>query len=53
MKRNFRYPLLNEVFQDLDAGIKVIRSKKLTMSKKTREFELKFAKFVGSKYVNG
>ena len=42
MKRNFRYPLLNEAFskQDLDAGIKVIRSKKLTMSKKTREFEM-------------
>ena len=53
MKHNFRYPLLNEAFskQDLDAGIKVIRTKKLTMSKKTKEFELKFAKFVGSKYA--
>jgi CDP-4-dehydro-6-deoxyglucose reductase, E1 len=53
MKHNFKYPLLNEAFskQDLDAGIKVIKSKKLTMSTKTKEFELKFAKFVGSKYA--
>ncbi len=53
MKHFYNYPLLNEAFskKDLNAGIKVIRSKKLTMSKKTKEFEVKFAKLVGAKYA--
>jgi len=37
--------------EDIIEGIKVIVSKKITMSKKTIEFEKKFAKFIGSKYA--
>jgi len=37
--------------KDIIEGIKVIVSKKITMSKKTTEFEKKFAKFIGSKYA--
>ena len=37
--------------EDIIEGIKVIVSKKITMSKKTIEFEKKFSKFIGSKYA--
>ena len=37
--------------QDIIEGIKVIISKKITMSKKTKLFEKKFAKFLGCKYA--
>jgi CDP-6-deoxy-D-xylo-4-hexulose-3-dehydrase len=37
--------------EDIIEGIKVIISKKITMSKKTIEFEKKFAKFIGCKYA--
>jgi len=37
--------------EDMIEGIKVIVSKKITMSKKTIEFEKKFSKFIGSKYA--
>ena len=56
-KNNFKskyfYPLLDNAFskEDLLSGIKVLISGKLTMSNKTREFEKKFAKRVGSKYA--
>jgi CDP-4-dehydro-6-deoxyglucose reductase, E1 len=37
--------------EDIIEGIKIIISKKITMSKKTLEFEKKFSKFIGSKYA--
>ena len=37
--------------EDIIEGIKVIVSKKITMSKKTIEFEKNFSKFIGSKYA--
>ena len=45
-----KYPLLTDAFskKDLNAAISVIRSKKITMSKKTKNFEKKFAKSIGS-----
>ena len=48
-----KYSLLDDAFskQDLIEGIKVILSKKITMSKITSKFEEKFAKFVGAKYA--
>jgi len=48
----FNYPLLENAFTkgDISEGIKVIKSEKLTMGVKTREFEKKFSKFIKSKY---
>jgi CDP-6-deoxy-D-xylo-4-hexulose-3-dehydrase len=48
----FNYPLLENAFTkgDISEGIKVIKSKKLTMGVKTKEFEKKFSKFINSKY---
>ena len=48
----FKYPLLENAFsiQDIDSAIKVVKSKRLTMSKKTLEFEKNFSKFIKSKY---
>ena len=47
------YPLLENTLskQDLNAGIKVIKSEQLTMSKKTVDFEKQFAKKIGAKYA--
>lgn len=52
MKKNFIYPLLENAFsnQDINQGIKVLKSKRLTMSKKTYEFEHYFSKLLGTKY---
>ena len=36
---------------DMIEGIKVLLSKKITMSQVTKKFEKKFAKFIGSKYA--
>jgi len=49
----FKYPLLDDAFsnEDLFEGIKVIMSGQLTMAKKTKEFEKKFAKKLNSKYA--
>jgi CDP-4-dehydro-6-deoxyglucose reductase, E1 len=49
---SFNYPLLENAFsaQDISFAIKVVKSKKLTMSKKTTEFEKNFSKFIKSKY---
>ena len=48
-----KYPLLDNAFtnKDLNEGIKVLKSKQLTMSKITKNFEKKFAKSVGAKYA--
>jgi CDP-4-dehydro-6-deoxyglucose reductase, E1 len=49
----FKYPLLEDAFsnEDLNSAIKVIKSKKLTMSKKTKEFEKKFSNFFNTKFT--
>ena len=48
-----KYPLLSNAFskQDILEGQKVLKSKQITMSVKTKLFERKFAKYVGSKYA--
>ena len=52
MKKNL-YPLLSDAFnkKDISEAIKVIKSKHITMSKKTEMFEKYFAKIIGSKYA--
>ena len=49
-KRNYIYPLLDDGLrpEDLNAGIKVLKSGKITMSNKTKDFEKAFAKKIGS-----
>ena len=51
-KKTFSYPLSPDSYssQDINAGIKVLLSGQLTMSKNTREFEKYFAKKIGTKY---
>lgn len=53
MINNFSYPLVENPFNksDIQSGIKVLKSKRITMSKITYDFEKKFAKFIGSKYA--
>ena len=48
-----KYPLLSNAFSntDIKEGQKVLRSKQITMSTKTKMFEKKFAKYIGSKYA--
>ena len=48
-----KYSLLDDAFskKDLAEGVKVILSKRITMSKITSNFEKKFAKSIGSKYA--
>ena len=48
----FKYPLLENAFsnQDINSAIKVVKSRRLTMSKKTMEFEKKFSQFIKSNY---
>ena len=48
-----KYPLLSNAFSnsDIKEGQKVLKSKQITMSTKTKTFEKKFAKYVGSKYA--
>jgi len=48
-----KYKLLDDAFskQDLNCAINVIKSKQLTMSKHTRNFEINFAKKVKAKYA--
>ena len=48
----FKYPLLENAFsnQDINSAIRVVKSRRLTMSKKTIEFEKKFSKFIKSNY---
>ena len=49
---SFRYPLLENAFsnEDISTAIKVVKSRRLTMSKKTIEFEKKFSNFINSKH---
>ncbi len=37
--------------EDIISGIKILLSKKITMSQMTKKFEKEFAKFIGSKYA--
>ena len=48
----FSYPLHPDDYsrEDINSGIKVLKSGQLTMSKKTRYFEKYFAKKIGTKY---
>ena len=50
---NLKYPLLSNAFSsnDINEGIKVLRSKRITMSKITYKFEKFFAKKMGAKYA--
>lgn len=47
------YSLLDDAFseKDIAEGIKVLRSKKITMSEKAKKFEIAFAKYIGAKYA--
>ena len=49
----FQYSLLSDAFsnKDINAGIKVLKSRQLTMSKITENFEKIFAKKMGCKYA--
>ena len=49
----FVHPLHNNAFsnEDILNGVEVLLSQKMTMSSITKEFETKFAKFIGSKYA--
>jgi len=51
--KKYIYPLVGKVFNknDINAAIKVLKSGQLTMSKKVRDFENKFAKYIGSNYA--
>ena len=50
---NLKYPLLSNAFSsnDINEGIKVLRSKRITMSKITYKFEKFFARKMGAKYA--
>ena len=52
-KRKYFYPLLDDGLrkEDLYEGIKVLKSGRITMSNKTKEFENKVAKKLGAKYA--
>ncbi len=52
-KKKIIYPLLSDAFSrsDINQGKKVLISRKLTMSKYTKQFEKEFANYVGSKYA--
>ena len=52
-KENYYYPLSNDNLskQDLNAGIKVLRSGRITMGDRTRIFESNFAKKLNAKYA--
>ena len=53
IKKIMRYKLLDDAFssQDIEKGIRVLKSKQITMNKETRNFEKNFARRVGSKYA--
>ena len=53
MIQKFKYPLLSNAFSksDISCGIKVLKSKRITMSKITKNFEKQFAKKIGCKYA--
>lgn len=53
MVKNIKYSLLTDAFskEDINLAIKVLKSKKITMSKETLKFEKNFAKYIGAKYA--
>ena len=53
MIKKLKYPLLSNAFSksDISCGIKVLKSKRITMSKITKNFEKQFAKKIGCKYA--
>ena len=53
MIKKFKYPLLSNAFSknDINCGIRVLKSKRITMSKITKNFEKQFAKKIGCKYA--
>ena len=48
-----KYPLLSNAFSesDISEGQKILKSKQITMSSKTKLFERKFAEYIGSKFA--
>ena len=52
-KNKYIYPLLDKGLskKDLNEGIKILRSGRITMGKKTLEFENKIKNFLGAKYA--
>ena len=48
-----KYPLLSNAFSvsDIKEGQKVLKSKQITMSSRTRLFEKKFSQYIGRKYA--
>ena len=48
-----KYKLLDDAFSksDIAKGVKVLKSKQITMSKETKNFEKNFAKKVGAKFA--
>ena len=53
MIKKFKYNLLSDAFneKDINEGINVLKSKKITISKITKNFEKYFAKKMGAKYA--
>ena len=53
LKNNFDYPLLADGYssEDISVAIKVLKSKRLTMGKMTKNFENTFKKKLGVKYA--
>jgi CDP-6-deoxy-D-xylo-4-hexulose-3-dehydrase len=53
MATKFNYPLLENAFSndDINKAMQVLKSKYITMSKKTKEFEKYFAKKLNSKHA--
>ena len=53
MSANFNYPLLENAFSndDINKAMQVLKSRHITMSKKTKEFEKYFAEKLNSKYA--
>ena len=53
MIKKFKYSLLSDAFneKDINEGINVLKSKKITISKITKNFEKYFAKKMGAKYA--
>ena len=53
INKKINYPLLENAFsrKDIELAVRVIKSKQLTMSKITKNFEKKFSNYLGCKYA--
>ena len=53
MIKKYIYPLLSNAFSksDINCGMKVLKSRHITMSKITKNFEKQFSKKIGCKYA--